>query len=952
MLKRFAFLLAALLLCCSIVREVRGSVVCYDGFDYPSPGGLNGQNGGTGFGSNPWTLSLNNPAIGSGSMTYAIGNSSLITVGNKLAPALNNRSYRNFPTAIATANQTYWVAFRGSQSAASMPTNHGGFHLSAATGGTGAYIFLGKPGFSATNWGMDLNGSWQQKDNPATAGDRNALLVYKLVFTTTNVTVSLWVNPPSVTSEAAMGAPAKTHSAAHSTTIASMNVSLGGNASGFEFDEFRMGTTLADVTPMATLFAYDGFNYTGNLNTQNGGTGFGGAWTAAATFNNPLLATGSLTYTSGSLALNTTGNKLQPNSNSRSTRVFSSVIPTSGQTYWVSFRANQTGASMPTNHAGFHLNANADGSGPYIFLGKPGFSATNWGMDLNGSWVQKTNPVTAADKDALLVYKLVFTGTTLNVSMWINPPLTGEAQLPAPDKTHSASHSTNIAAMNVSLGGTSSGYQFDEFRFGTHFSTVAPSGPPPQQPAQEDIVLFAANATNGPSSQWQKIADPAAGGGFKMYLPQNAGTQPTILGNPTDYFEITFTAPAGVPYRMWMRMKADNNDPLMDSCYAQFDHTVNVLGASVIRIGGGSGETQRLQEATGRAVSNWGWATNGFGPRAIGNAIIFGTGGTQKIRIQKAEPGVAIDRIVLSPSVPTYFTKRPGTLLDDTSNLAESTNGAAPAPRSTTQLRVLEANIHKYRTTAEDGAEPDRTVSEFILFDADVIGTNETESNYANTLEARLEDKTGVQWYRHYDGIDQHILTRIPFAKVGDVPTNPDDVETRTASTGAKTVRARIKFNNRSIQFFVIHHDFDTPSNRTIERNELLAHMNEFPNDQRIALGDFNATSTSGEMSGFETSCVDLWKAAVDATTATAYPPDNNVSYHTRTRTNRLDYIFRHNASTLLSVAGGSIPDMRDPRTFEADNTATGLAIILGTPDDKGIRASDHNWMLMKINVN
>jgi endonuclease/exonuclease/phosphatase family metal-dependent hydrolase len=574
-------------------------------------------------------------------------------------------------------------------------------------------------------------------------------------------------------------------------------------------------------------------------------------------------------------------------------------------------------------------------------------------MDLNGSWQQKTGAVSASDKDALLLYKLVFTTTNVTVSMWINPPLTGEGSLPAADKVHSAAHSTNITSMNVSLGGNSTGFQFDEFRMGTTYATVTPSGPPPQQPATEDIVLFAANATNGPSSQWQKIPDSGAGGGFKMYLPQTAGTQATVLGSPTDYFELTFSAPAGVPYRMWVRMKADNNDPLMDSCYAQFDHTVNVAGTSVIRIGGGSGETPRLQEATGRSISNWGWAINGFGARAIGNAIIFGTGGTQKIRIQKAEPGVHIDRIVLSPAVATYFTKRPGTLLDDTSNLGESTNGATPGPRSTTQLRVLEANIHKYRTTAEDGAEPDRTVSEFVPFDADVIGTNETESNYAGTLKQRLEDKTGVPWYRHYDGVDQHILTRIPFAKVGDVPTNPDDVETRTASTGvAKTVRARIKFNNRSIQFFVVHHDFDTPSNRTIERNELLAHMNEFPSDQRIALGDFNATSTSGEMSGFETSCVDLWKAAVDASTATAYPPDNSVSYHTRTRSNRLDYIFRHNSSTLLSVAGASIPDMRDPRTFEADGTATGISILLGTPDDKGIRASDHNWMFMKINVN
>ena len=937
----YATMVLAVFLAVTMAAPVASATpVASDSFDYAVPGGLNGQVGGSGFGSNAWTFVSGqaSPALAAGSMEYTSGTSSLVTAGNKLQPASTSRSTRNFPSVLSTTNQTYWVSFRIHHTGTgSLPSNHAGFSLFSGANGSGTEIFMGKGG-NATNWGMwHSGGSSAQKSGAVSSADRDAFLVYKLEFTSGQVTISMWVNP--ALGAAPSGTPDASVTESHSTTIASLRFSTGSNASGYQFDEFRMGTTFADVSPAAVLLAYDGFDYTGNLNTQNGGVGFGSnAWTAVSGQANPVIGSGSLSYTSGSDSLATAGNKLQPGTTSRSMRNFPGTIPTANQTYWVSFRANQTGTgTLPSNHAGFHLYSGTNGSGTYIFLGKPGFGATNWGMDHSGTWVQKSGGVTTADRNAFLVYKLEFTASDVTISMWVNPSLASESALGTPDRTVSKAHTTSIASMNVSIGGNAASYQFDEFRMGTTFATVAPTGgTPPQQPPQEDIVLFAGNATTI-VGDWQKVTDASAGGGFKMYVPDEGETH-AASASPQHYFELTFNAPANVPYRLWVRLKADSNSTSNDAVHVQFTNSKEFDGDNLYRISSSNAATVSLQEATGRPISGWGWQGNAFGPRRIGPAILFTTSGTQTVRISRNEDGVAVDRIVLSPSYETFFAKRPGSMFDDTSNLAEATVGLAPTvdPAS---LRILEANIHKYRTTAEDGAEPDRTVSELAMFNANLIGTNETESNYGDELETRLEQKTGAQWYSHYDGGGNLILSRFPI----------NNSQTYIYSVGGSLVRAEMTVNGRTINLFVTHHHADNSGIRATQRAELLALADDF-SENRIIIGDLNVSPSSSELNSIKAGYIDSWNTAVDDGTATAYP-DNPVSYFTRTRRNRLDYIFRSTGASNLTVVGAAIPDMRDPGTFEPDGTATGLAIVLGNEDDKGIRASDHNWMIVNFEV-
>jgi hypothetical protein len=229
---------------------IPSTLIAADGFNYAVPGSLNGQTGGTGFGTNAWApvSTFASPALASGSMAYSDGSRSLSTGGNKLQPANSSRSSRNFASTITTAGTTKWVAFRLNHTGTGeFPTNHAGFGLWSGLNGTGTEIFLGKPG-SSTNYGIFHSGTTVQRTGSVTTtGGRDALLVYRLVFSGSSVTISMWVNPPL--SEGSLGTPHATLSKAHTTNIASMLVSTGTNASGFQLDEFRTGASFADVAP-------------------------------------------------------------------------------------------------------------------------------------------------------------------------------------------------------------------------------------------------------------------------------------------------------------------------------------------------------------------------------------------------------------------------------------------------------------------------------------------------------------------------------------------------------------------------------------------------------------------------------------------------------------------------------------------------------------------------------
>jgi hypothetical protein len=199
----------------------------------------------------------------------------------------------------------------------------------------------------------------------------------------------------------------------------------------------------------------------------------------------------------------------------------------------------------------------------------------------------------------------------------------------------------------------------------------------PPDTGVRDVVIWAANSPVL-RGNWAVVPDPSAAGFARTHnADRGAPKVATAAAAPAHYFEQTFTAEAGVPYRLWIRGMAERNSYNNDSVYVQFSGSVSAGGTPVYRIGTSSATTVVLEDCSGCGVAGWGWQDNGYGTGVLGPAVYFATSGSQIIRIQTREDGIGIDQIVLSPV--TYATKSPGLTKNDTTVLPVS-GGATPPP--------------------------------------------------------------------------------------------------------------------------------------------------------------------------------------------------------------------------------------------------------------------------------
>ncbi|HEX6972861.1 MAG TPA: PQQ-dependent sugar dehydrogenase [Vicinamibacterales bacterium] len=178
-----------------------------------------------------------------------------------------------------------------------------------------------------------------------------------------------------------------------------------------------------------------------------------------------------------------------------------------------------------------------------------------------------------------------------------------------------------------------------------------------------EVVLYASDSTVV-AGAWQRVSDASAAGGIRVRHP-NAGAAKltTALASPVNYVEFTFDAEAGVPYRLWIRGRADSNSYANDSVFVQFSGSVNESGQPVYRIGTTGETTYVLEDCSGCGVSGWGWQDNGYGVGVLGPTIRFATSGPQTIRIQTREDGLSIDQVILSSS--RYLNSAPGAPRND-----------------------------------------------------------------------------------------------------------------------------------------------------------------------------------------------------------------------------------------------------------------------------------------------
>ncbi len=190
----------------------------------------------------------------------------------------------------------------------------------------------------------------------------------------------------------------------------------------------------------------------------------------------------------------------------------------------------------------------------------------------------------------------------------------------------------------------------------------------------DDIVLSGSALSSGTRhGTWKTLTDSTAAGSIALIDPDSGTAKiATPLASPANYVDVTFTAAAGVPYRLWLRMRSTDNSYSNDSVYVQFSDSVTSGGSAIYRTGTTSALAIVLQEGSGAGVSGWGWNDGNYG--GIAAPIYFSRSGAQTLRIQRREDGAIIDQIVLSAD--KYYNDRPGATTAD-KTIIPSTLGSA-----------------------------------------------------------------------------------------------------------------------------------------------------------------------------------------------------------------------------------------------------------------------------------
>jgi hypothetical protein len=164
-----------------------------------------------------------------------------------------------------------------------------------------------------------------------------------------------------------------------------------------------------------------------------------------------------------------------------------------------------------------------------------------------------------------------------------------------------------------------------------------------------DIVVRASDLESyDQSGAWGVVADPSAADGLAAWNPdRGVAKRSAPLASPADYVDFRFVAKAGVPYRLWLRLRAQGDSGSNDSVFVHVD---DAAAQAVV-----------LQDYTGAVIRGWGWNDTGWASMAA--PVTFTTAGLHRLRIQPREDGVFIDHVVLSPV--RYFYDAPGTAVSD-----------------------------------------------------------------------------------------------------------------------------------------------------------------------------------------------------------------------------------------------------------------------------------------------
>jgi hypothetical protein len=187
-------------------------------------------------------------------------------------------------------------------------------------------------------------------------------------------------------------------------------------------------------------------------------------------------------------------------------------------------------------------------------------------------------------------------------------------------------------------------------------------------PLKEVVILVGAGYDS--HGAWQGAADASAAAGARVWHPDaGAAKIEPPLANPTHYVDTWFLADPSQNYKLWVRLKAQNNSWANDSVYVQFEGAAVANGPSRYAIGTSDALAVNLEQCSNCGVSGWGWRDDRWGSTLNAAPVLvrFPSGGYHRLRIQTREDGVSIDQIVLSSE--KYVSAPPGPPKNDTTIL-------------------------------------------------------------------------------------------------------------------------------------------------------------------------------------------------------------------------------------------------------------------------------------------
>lgn len=275
MSKRVFHRAGAVALAIGLSQTAVAAPLAYDGFNYVAgENALDNQNGGVGF-DDAWLTSgtnANKAAVASPGLTYTdaggrvldvVGNTAFIDSANAAAVGTTGSvtvtPFRTINTALdGVTGNTLYLSFLGQQTNSSVRF----INLALFAGATEAVAVGHGTGTGGNNWGAFTGGVGTNGGSSTVSAEQLSLLVLRVDYNVdggTNERVRLYVNP-LLDAEPAVAAVdfSDRNVGAAIADLTRIRLGAGGSdatrtAAQALFDEIRLGTTYADVTPFSVV---------------------------------------------------------------------------------------------------------------------------------------------------------------------------------------------------------------------------------------------------------------------------------------------------------------------------------------------------------------------------------------------------------------------------------------------------------------------------------------------------------------------------------------------------------------------------------------------------------------------------------------------------------------------------------------------------------------------------